>query len=140
MEKLGDLLETLFEAQRLAEEPEASRCSYSLRLVLSTIDTVSKQFPDLKIETKTNFPVIFTYTGVALSFEGIDWGLSIQTRPEVTGPAFCESALLNKTKPGVSYESELGYWDVIRHDDPEALRVHLVDMFKRLPTFKSTDS
>lgn len=127
-------MEALREAIKKLDLEESS---YSLRLALSIIKSVRKQFPDVKIQTEIVNPVSFTCTGVRLSFNGTDWTISIQTETKVAGPAFCESALLNKK--GLAYEGELGYGDVIRHHDPQDLRAHLVDMFKRLPTFKSTE-
>lgn len=54
-----------------------------------------------------------------------DLWLSCQTSAHAAGEAFCETALTVRDS-GIIYDDKLGYWDVVRHREPEDFREHLI--------------
>lgn len=114
--------------------------SYLLKRVLKIIDKCHLKHNDVKTKVNTGssggvFSSLYA-TGCQLDFCDTDFKLSIQTNPDIAGWAFCETAILSKTKKGLIYPSELGYGDVVRHEDEEMFEGHLEMLFRKLPTFK----
>lgn len=59
--------------------------------------------------------------------------LSIQTEPDVAGSQFAETALLRK-EDGCVYSDDLGYSDVLRHDEPDDLFDHITELLEKFKT------
>ncbi len=105
--------------------------TYLNRRVLAVIEKTKEDFPDLKLTVTTRCPVFYRYySGCRITFESTPYGLSIQTNPNITGPAFCETALLKEET--VVYKEELGYRDVIKHMTEESLENHLIFFFSKV--------
>ena len=118
--------------------------SYLFKKVLLIINELEHEFKDIKIKVikshslMDSFPPMYA-TGCQLDFVDLKFAVSIQTNSEIAGPAFCETALIEKEK-GVIYEKELGYDDCIRHDSEEDLKEHLKMLFQKLPTYKTHEN
>lgn len=77
-------------------------------------------------------------TGLRLTLTDT-YSISIQTNPMIAGPAFCETALLDTTSAGLRYNKELGYGDVIRHDEPEDLYLHITTLLEQVKSLDITN-
>lgn len=104
-----------------------NQSSYSVRIITEWLD-------EQKIEWKHASPnldrgMTMTQTGLSINLN-THIRMSIQTDPRVAGPSFAETAI--QANGGVIYSDELGYSDVIRHDEPSELFQHIKDIMETI--------
>lgn len=105
--------------------------SYSLKLVIDWLKTKDIQYKYASCPIGHGF----TEHGVRVKLGG-DCELSVQTHPDIAGPAFAETALM--------YNNDIAYvlnykWDVIRWDTPESLFEHIENMVNLLAQPETLD-
>lgn len=106
--------------------------SYSLRKISNWLD--SNNLTNYN-ETSSMGGGLYS-TGIRLVLND-KYSISMQTEPMVAGPSFCETALIDNKSGKLSYINKLGYHDVIRHDEPEDLYNHILELIEQL---KSPDN
>lgn len=92
--------------------------SYSLRKVTDMLKAENINYTIVKNKLDGVY-----YTACRVSFTNSDICVSVQTNPSVAGSSFCETAILNGE--GLLYISSLGYYDVIRHNEPSDFLEHI---------------
>jgi hypothetical protein len=98
--------------------------TYCLKRVLAIME---RNKGDRKMKITNNARLVMFYdSGCNVDFLDTDYVLSVQTDPRVSGPAFCETALISKKEGKIFYSKEFGYTDVIRHADEAAFEAHFL--------------
>ena len=91
-----------------------------------------KNFADVNIAIASHSPAGLYDSAIEIDFKNTYYVLNVITTTGETGGDFCESAIVSKITLQISYVSELGYGDVVRHKDEETFECDMVNLFKNL--------
>jgi hypothetical protein len=100
--------------------------TYCLRIVTEFLN--SKNIPFVYCNARV---VFFMYNhGCQIKLDNDEYIMSIQTHPHISGRSFAETAILDKN--GNFAPDKFNYYDdIIRHDTPEELFTHIMDILNK---------
>ena len=101
-------------------------CSYSCRKIIEWLDE-----HNIKYEFSSTMKRM-RETGLKIKLNEYLY-LSVQTESDVAGSSFAETAILRKEE-GCVYCSDLGYDNVIRHDEQSDLFDHIINLQEKFKT------
>lgn len=110
--------------------------TYGLRKVIRWLDKNGVPQSDYHIASSPASDLLYD-SAIYLKLDDV-LTMSIQMDPVVSGPAFCETAIVDRSN--VLYESSLGYCDVRRWNEPEEAFQHIDEIRKKFkdPEFRKT--
>ncbi|AYV83413.1 MAG: hypothetical protein Hyperionvirus6_94 [Hyperionvirus sp.] len=116
--------------------PDEERLTFLAKKVKNIILRCKEKYPEVNIEITSHREMGLYNSAIRVDFKDTNYVFNVITASGSTGGDFCESAILSKETSEIYYAWELGYGDVVRHEDEAVFEKDMLEIFQKLPNHK----